>query len=79
MAIQTKANAQVELDKWYAARSALAAGKSFTMATESGTRVLTAVDLGEVNSHITRLERVVTNPGNRPHNHAVANFNHKTR
>lgn len=75
MAIQSKSAAQAELDRWYEARAALSEGKAFTMATEAGTRVLTAVDLPQVNDHITRLERRVSNHGNRPHNHAVVNFN----
>ncbi len=76
MGIQTKAAAQAMLDKYYQALEDLAEGKSFTMATEAGTRVLTQFDIPMVNDQITRLERRVTTPDGMTHNFSVANFNH---
>ena len=48
MAIQSKAAAQVMLDKYYEAQLALAEGKSFTFATENGTRSMTQSDLPDI-------------------------------
>ncbi len=76
MGIQTKAAAQVMLDKYYEAQLRIADGKSFQFSTENGTRVLTETDLPWVQKQITLLERRVTARDGHTHNVAVANFNH---
>ncbi len=76
MGIQSKTAAQKGLDKAYEARDAIVDGKSFTFATENGTRTLTSQDLPEIRKQITLLERRVTAPDGQTHNVALANFNH---
>ncbi len=76
MAIQTKAAAQVALDKAYAAREAIVDGKSFTFATENGTRQLTSQDGPWLDKYITRLERRVMNTSGQKHAVTLPNFNH---
>ena len=76
MGIQSKAAAQTMLDKYYQAQLEVADGKSFTFATENGTRTLTSQDLPEIRKQITLLERRVTAPSGQTHNVALANFNH---
>ncbi len=75
MSIQSKAAAQVMLDKYYEAELAVAEGKAFTFATENGTRQVTAQDLPEIRKTIAILERRVTTPSGQTHNVALANFN----
>ena len=76
MGIQSKAAAQTMLDKYYEAQLEVADGKSFTFATENGTRTMTSQDLPEIRKQITLLERRVTAPGGQTHNITLANFNH---
>lgn len=76
MGIQSKAAAQTRLDKAYEARDAILEGKSFTFATENGTRTVTSQDGPWLDKYITRLERIVTAPGGQTHNILLANFNH---
>lgn len=64
------------LDKYYQAQLEVADGKSFTFATENGTRTLTSQDLPMIQKQITLLERRVTAPSGQTHNFALANFNH---
>ncbi len=69
---------QTELDVWYAARTATAAGKSITIATSAGSRTLSQHDLMDINSTISMLERELmgANSANQGvHNFAVANMN----
>lgn len=77
MSIQTQAAAQTELDEvWYPARARLAEGKSFTFATENGTRTITEQDMKEVRTTITLLERRATTATGQRHNVMLPNFNH---
>lgn len=76
MAIQSKTAAQTMLDKYYQAQLDVAEGKSFTFATENGTRTLTSQDLPEIRKQIALLERRVTTPDGQTHNILLANFNH---
>ena len=64
------------LDKYYQAQLEVADGKSFTFATENGTRTLTSQDLPMIQKQIRLLERRVTAPSGQTHNFALANFNH---
>jgi len=75
---RSKTLVQAELDAWYAARLAAAAGKSFTIVTSAGTRVLTTQDLEDINNTIALLERELAAPTtstNGGHNFSLANFN----
>ncbi len=76
MAIQSKAAAQIMLDKYYEAELAVAEGKGFTFATENGTRQVTMQDLPEIRKTITILERRVMNTSGQKHAVTLANFNH---
>lgn len=76
MGIQTKSEAQTALDAAYQAREALIDGKSFTFATENGTRQLTSQDGPWLDKYIGRLERRVNNPAGAQHSVTLANFNH---
>lgn len=64
------------LDHAYEARDAIVDGKTFTFATENGTRQLTSQDGPWLDKYITRLERRVTTPEGQKHNVTLANFNH---
>lgn len=75
MAVLTKARAQALLEKYYQALENIADGKSFTMASESGTRQLTENSIPEIKDEITRLQRIVTNTSGMTHNIALVNFN----
>lgn len=57
MTVQTQAEACTELDSWYTARQAVTAGKSFSLTTGGGTRMLTYESLSEINKMIAMLER----------------------
>jgi len=48
---------QADLDLWYAARTEAAAGRSFTIVTSAGTRILTTQNMGDINSTIGMLQR----------------------
>ncbi len=79
MGIQTQQQACDELDNWYAARQALQAGKSFSLTTSGGTRMLTYSSIGEVDAMISRLERKcsgqdATGDKQGLHNFALANM-----
>ena len=76
---QTAGQIQIELDVWYAARTAAASGKSITIATSAGSRTLSNHDLSEINGMINTLERQLAeaNSNNKKvHNFAVGKFNH---
>lgn len=78
MPIQTQAQADAELQQWYAARIAAAKGKSFQITTSAGTRILTRYSLAEIDQEIQKLERKVAalaNPNGCGLDFAVANFN----
>ena len=79
---QTQTQITTELNVWYAARTAAAAGSSITIATSAGSRTLSSQDLTEINSMITQLEReLASSKGAQPakvHNFAVANFDHES-
>ena len=72
MSGQTIAQAQAMLDKYYEAQTAIADGKSFTFATENGSRQMTAENLGEIRRQIQILERRVSAGSGRNHNFSVA-------
>jgi len=77
---RTAGDIQTELDVWYAARTAAAAGQSITIATSAGSRTITHHDLTEISKVITQLERELASvdaslEGN-PHNFSLGNFNH---
>lgn len=74
---QTAAEIQTELDLWYAARSAAAAGKMFQMTTSAGTRMLSTQNLKEINATIDMLERKlagINSSKQGAHNFALANM-----
>jgi len=74
---RTATQVQTELDAWYAARLAVTAGKSITIATSAGSRTVSNYDLADINATISRLERELAGiQSGRRHNFAVANFNH---
>jgi hypothetical protein len=81
MATQTQAEADVELQLWYAARTAVRNGKSFTIITSAGTRVVTNQDLKEIQNMIVMFERKVLAPNvstvtkKGRHDFALVNFN----
>ena len=78
---RTATQIQAELDVWYAARTAAAAGKSITIATSAGSRTLSQHDLKDINSTISMLERelmAANNANQGVHNFAVANFDTDT-
>ena len=54
---RSESEIQADLTLWYNARSAAAAGRSFTIVTSAGTRVLTTQSLKEINEAITELQR----------------------
>lgn len=79
MGIQTIAQADTELQLWYSARSAVTAGKSFSLTTSGGTRMLTYENLKLINDTIAMLERKVsgaeaTGDKQGKHNFALANM-----
>lgn len=79
MGIQTKSAADTELQEWYAARRAVQGGKSFTVVTSAGTRVVTKQDLKDIEMIIAKLERIVGSADisdrKGRHDFALANFN----
>ena len=75
---RTATEIQTELDVWYAARTAAAAGKSITIATSAGSRTLSQHDLMDINATISMPERelmAANNANQGIHNFSVANFN----
>lgn len=73
---QSISEINAELQQWYAARAACASGKSFTLSTSAGMRVVTYQDLDDIQKVIADLERKVSAPtGSEGHNFALANFN----
>lgn len=56
-AFRTETEIQADLTLWYSARSAAAAGRSFTIVTSAGTRVLTTQSMSEIESTISTLQR----------------------
>ena len=79
MTIRSESEIRAALAAYYQAQVLCADGKSFTMATENGTRVLTNQDLPDINMQIRLLERQLSNTAGTTHNVAVANFNHDKR
>ena len=84
MGIQSKTDADTELQEWYAARRACQAGSSFTVVTSAGTRQVTKQDLEDIEMIIAKLERIVGAPedtGNKQgrHDFALANFNNEAQ
>ncbi len=78
MAIQSKTAADSDLQEWYAARQAVTNGKSITISTSAGTRVVSYANLSEINKMIAKLERIVgtsTTTRKGRHDFALANFN----
>ncbi len=78
---RTATQIQTELDVWYAAREAAAAGSSITIATSAGSRTLTTQDLTEISDTISMLERqlgAAQSDDQGIHNFGVANFNTET-
>ncbi len=74
---QTRAEIQCELQEWYKARRAAAAGQSITIQTSAGSRTLTRQNLSDINAMIDRLERQLSaSPVNGRHSWAVASFDH---
>lgn len=76
---QTATQITTELNVWYAARTAAAAGKSITIATSAGSRTLSTQDLSEINDMISLLERQLAEANSiskKVHNFALANFDH---
>lgn len=75
---RTATQIQTELDVWYTARTATAAGKSITIATSAGSRTLSQHDLKDINDTISMLERslmALNNDSGGVHGFAVANMN----
>ena len=71
---------QDDLNVWYAARNAAAAGKSLTISTSAGSRTVSQHDLNEINETISTLQRELVacqTAGDRKgmHSFSVANFN----
>lgn len=57
MAFRTETQIQADLTLWYAARTEAAAGRSFTLVTSAGTRILTGHNIREINEMISSLQR----------------------
>lgn len=75
---RTATQIQTELNVWYLARTAAAAGKSITISTSAGSRTLSTQDLSDINDTISRLERELLGANNASgglHSFAAANFN----
>ena len=64
--MQSKSEAQAELQEWYKARQAAQQGQSLTIQTSAGLRTLVRQDLSEIQMVIDRLERLVQRAGKRP-------------
>ncbi len=79
-AFRSEAEIQADLVLWRKALSESAAGRSFTIVTSAGTRVLTQQSMRDINQTISRLERelLACQQGNRQaqglHNFALANL-----
>ncbi len=71
---------QADLTLWYSARAAAAAGRSITIVTSAGTRVLTTQSMSEIESTLNALQRELlacqqTNQKKQGlHNFALANM-----
>ena len=70
--MQTKAEAEAELQEWYRARQACQQGQSLTIQTTAGSRTLVRQDLAEIQKIIERLEKFVSRSTRQPF--ARANF-----
>jgi len=75
-----EAEIQAELNTWYAARTAAAAGKSLTISTSAGSRTVSQHDLNDINETISVLQRELiacqtASDGKGLHNFAVASWN----
>lgn len=78
---RSEAEIRADLLLWYEARTAAAAGRSFTIVTSAGTRVLTTQSMSDITETITQLERELLaclQPGSANkqglHNFALANM-----
>lgn len=80
---RTEAQIRADLAVYYNARTVAASGKSITITTSAGTRVVSAQDLSDIQSIIQQLERdlqacLAATAGSTvqgQHNFALANFN----
>lgn len=54
---RTETEIQADLTVWRNARTQAASGRSFTIVTSAGTRVLTTQSMSEINATISALER----------------------
>lgn len=79
-AFRSESEINADLTLWYNARSAAAAGRSITIVTSAGTRVLTTQSMAEIESTINALQRQLlacqqVNKGKQGlHNFALANM-----
>lgn len=76
---RSEAAITADLNTWYAARTAAAAGKSLTISTSAGSRTVSTHDLSEINSTISTLQRELiacqtASGGKGLHSFAVANL-----
>ena len=56
-AFRSESEIQADLVLWRTARTEAAAGRSFTIVTSAGTRILTTQSMKDINSTIAMLER----------------------
>ena len=79
-AFRSESQINADLTLWFNARAAAAAGRSITIVTSAGTRVLTTQSMVEINSTITELQRelLAAQQANKNkqglHNFALANL-----
>lgn len=77
---RSESEIQSDLNLWYDARAAAASGRSITIVTSAGTRVVTTQSTSEIESTINSLQRELlacqqTNQGKQGlHNFALANM-----